>query len=149
MPEVVKVSSVEKTETLKLYLEDLFKKGRYAEMTQAIGMHSILIDPQHMLKDQAVLYHAVLKMIKDRISTAKGKSYAAWYVDFPRELDQLESASLVVIDKSAAEALASHRAAFGSFKSVDDFFSWALDDRRLTLEQILKYIDRTAGIGFC
>ncbi len=149
MPEVVLVSNLEKTETLKLYLEDLFKQGRYAEMTQAIGMHSILIDPQHMLKDQAVLYRAVLNMIKDRIGKAKGKSYAAWYEDFPRELDQLESANQIVVDKSAADILASHESAFGSFKSVDDFFFWALDDRRLTLEQILKYIDRTAGIGFC
>jgi hypothetical protein len=27
---------------------------------------------------------------------------------------------------------------------MDHFFFWALDDRRLTLEQILKYIEKTA-----
>lgn len=149
MPEFVSVSNIEKMETLKVYLEDLFKRGRYAEMTQAIGMHSILIDPQHMLRDQAVLYRIVLNMIKDRIRKTKGKSYAAWYADFPREMDQLESANQIVVDKSAADVLASHRSAFGPFKSVDEFFFWALDDRRFTLEQISKYFDRTAGIGFC
>jgi len=27
---------------------------------------------------------------------------------------------------------------------VDEFFFWALDDRRLTLDQIVKYIEKTA-----
>jgi hypothetical protein len=27
---------------------------------------------------------------------------------------------------------------------VDDFFSWALDDRKLSLDQIVAYIEKTA-----
>jgi hypothetical protein len=149
MPELVMVSSVERTEKLKGYLEELFAKGLYSAITQAIGMHSILIDPQHMMADQNDLYHFVLHLIKNRISNAKGKSYAAWYADFPRQMDQLVDSNQIVADKAAADVIASHRSAFGPFKSVDDFFFWALDDRRLNLEQIIRYIERTAGIGLC
>ncbi len=149
MPELVMVSSVEKTEKLKTFLEELFNKGRYAEITQAIGMHSIMIDPQHTMADQSDLYHFVLSLIKNRISNAKGKSYSAWYVDFPKQMDQLESSKEVVVDTAAEEVLASHRAAVGLFKSLDEFFFWALEDRRLSLAQIVQYIDRTAGTGLC
>ncbi len=149
MPELVTVSSVEKKEKLNGYLEELFKKGRYSDMTLAIGMYSILIDSQHMMADQKDLYHFVLHLVKDRISKMKGKSYAAWYAGFPKEMDQLMSSGQVVADKAAADVLASHRSAAGPFKSLDDFFFWALDDRRLALEQIVQYIDRTAGIGLC
>jgi hypothetical protein len=149
MPELVTVSNVEKTEKLKNYLEELFEKGRYSDMTLAIGMHSLLIDPQHTIADQKDLYHFVLHLVKDRIGKMKGKSYATWYVDFPKEMDQLMSSDQVVTDKAAIDVLASHRSAAGPFKSLDDFFFWALDDRRLTLEQILQYIDKTAGIGQC
>jgi hypothetical protein len=144
MSEVVMVSSVEKMENLKTYLEELFKKQRYSEMTQAIGMHSILIDPQYTINDQASLYHFVLNMIKNRINTLKGKSYGSWYGSFPKILDQFITTNQIVTDKRAADALASHRAAYGAFKSVDDFFFWALDDRRLPLDQIVKYIEQSA-----
>lgn len=146
MPEIVMVSNVEKTEKLKAYLEELFKKGRYSDITMAVGMHSILIDPQHMLRDQKDLYHFVLHLIKERISNTKGKSYAAWYTDFPKQMDQLVSSGQVVGDKAALDVLASHRSAVGPFKSLDDFFFWALDDRRLALAQIIQYIDKTAGV---
>ncbi len=149
MPELVMVSSVEKMENLKTYLGELFKQQRYSEMTQAIGMHSILIDPQHTMNDQAGLYHHVLNMIKNRINTLKGKSYGSWYASFPKILDQFVTTNQIVTDKRAADALASHRAAYGPFKSVDDFFFWALDDRRLPLDQIVKYIEQSATLSAC
>ena len=149
MPELVMVSSVEKLEQLKSYTEKLFREEKYAEITQAIGMHSILIDPQHTMRDQAGLYRSVLNMIKDRASRSRGKSYAVWYTGFPKIMDQMVSANQVVTDKIAADALASHCAGYGPFKSVDDFFFWALDDRRLPLEQIVKYIEKTAVLAAC
>ncbi len=145
MPELVMVSSIEKKEQLKTYLEELFKKERWSEITQAIGMHSILIDPQHTMADQADLYRFVLNMIKSRINKAKGKNYGAWYGDFPKVMDRIVSAKQVVTDAAAADALASHQAAYGPFKSVDDFFFWALDDRRLPMKQIMAYILKTAN----
>ncbi len=147
MPELVMVSNVERTEKLKDYLEELFKKGRYSGITQAIGLHSIFINPEHTMSDQKDLYHFVLHLIKDRISKAKGKSYSVWYADFPKQMDQLLASGQVVGDKAAKDVLASHRSAVGFFKSVDDFFFWALEDRRLELEQIVQYIDMTAGTG--
>lgn len=149
MPELVMVSNVEKMEKLKILLEELFKQERYSEIGQAIGMHSILIDPQHTMSDQAGLYRFILNMIKDRISKTKGKRYAAWYAGFPKVMDQVVAENQVVTDKAAAEALASHCAAYGPFKSLDDFFSWALDDRRLPLGQIVKYIEKTAAMSSC
>src|SRR5512147_884856 len=149
MAELVRVSDIEKKEKLKSYLEELFKKGKYAEMTQAIGMYSILIDPEHTMSDQSGLYHFVLDLIKDRIRTTKGKSYAAWYTGFPKILDQMVSANQIVTDQAAADVLASQRAGSGPFKSVDDFFFWALDDRRLPLDQIVKYIEQTAALAAC
>jgi len=149
MPELVMVSSVEKMENLKTYLGELFKQQSYSEITQAIGMHSILIDPQHTMNDQAGLYRQVLNMLKNRIINAKGKGYGSWYTGFPKVLDQIVTANQIVTDKTAADALASHRSAYGPFKSVDDFFFWALDDRRLPLAQIVKYIEQTAAMIAC
>jgi hypothetical protein len=146
MPELVMVSNVERTEKLRSYLEELFKKGRYSDITLAIGLHSIVIDPQHTIGDQKIFYHFVLQLVKDRLSKTKGKSYSAWYTDFPKLMDQLLSSGQIVANKAAVDVLASHRSAIGNFKSVDDFFFWALEDRRLELEQIVQYIDRTAGI---
>ena len=144
MPEVVLVSNVEKMEKLKVYLQESFKKARYAEVTQAIGMHSLLIDPQHTMKDQAGLYHSMLSALKEKLRGIKGKSYGTWYSSFPKLMDDLVSSGQVVIDKASLDVIASHCDAYGSFKSVDDFFLWALDDRRLTLEQIVKYIEKIA-----
>ncbi len=147
MSELVMVSNVESTEKLKSYLVQLFSQKRYSEITQAIGMHSVLIDPQHMMNDQTGMYRYVLNMLKDRIGKARGKSYATWYEDFPKIMDELVSAGKIVTDAAAADALASHRAAFGPFKSLDDFFFWGLEDRRLPLEQIVQYIENTAGMA--
>jgi len=147
MPELVMVSQVEKTDQLKTLLEDLFRRGRYAEITQAIGMHSILIDPEHMINDQTSFYGFILNLIKARINAVKGKSYATWYADFPRLLDEQLSSSRFAIDRAAADAINSHRAAFGKFKSLDHFFSWALDDRRLPLEQIVRCIEQSASVS--
>jgi len=147
MQEVVQVSNVEKTEKLKMYLAESFNKARYPEITQAIGLHSIFIDPLHTMKDQKKLYQGILQMIKDRISKSKGKNYGAWYAKFPTLMDTLASSKQVVTDQATVEVISSHRAAFGAFKSVDDFFFWALDDRRLSLDQIVKYIEKTADMG--
>jgi hypothetical protein len=144
MPEVVQVSNIEKMDKLKSYMEDAFKKSRYSEITQAIGMHSLLVDPQHTMKDQAGLYHAVLSMVKEKISGGKGKSYGAWYTAFPVLMDKLVTSKQVVTDNASLEVITDHCNGYGPFKSVDDFFFWALDDRRLTLDQIVKYIEKTA-----
>jgi hypothetical protein len=146
MPEVVQVSSVEHIQGLMAAIGDYFKRGRYAEITQAIGMHSILIDPEHTMRDQARLYHAVLDMIKDKVKTGLGKHYSAWYVNFPKIMDELVSSGVDVTDHAAVAVLASRRSAFGPFKSLDDFFSWSLDDRKLTLDQIVKYIEQTTAM---
>ena len=144
MPEVVLVSNVEKMDKLKVYLEESFKKAQYPEITQAIGMHSLLVNPQHTMKDQVNLYHGILSLIKDRISKNKRNSYGAWYKNFPQVMDKLVSSKQVVADKASIDVIASHREAYGAFKSVDDFFFWALDDRRLSLDQIVAYIEKTA-----
>ncbi len=147
MSELVTVSNVENTDRLRTYLEQLFTQKRYSEITQAVGMHSILIDPQHMLNDQTGMFRYVLQMLKERISKVRGKSYATWYEDFPKIMDQLVSANKVITNPAAADLLSSHRAAFGPFKSLDDFFFWALDDRRLSLGEIVQYIESTAGMA--
>lgn len=144
MPALVKVSSVETIEKLIQNIGELFKKGQYAEITQAIGMHSLLIDPQHTMSDQASRYRLVLDLLKDRIRTTKGRQYGAWYAQFPKLMEKLVSQKQIVTDAASQDLLGSHYEAFGAFKSVDDFFFWALDDRRLTLDQIVKYIEKTA-----
>jgi len=144
MTELVTVSGIEDKERLKTYLADLFKRGQYTEMSQAIGMHSILIDPQNTIGVQSSLYHFALELIKERIRTAKGKSYSSWYTEFPKILDRLVASAQVVTDKRAVDVLASRRAAYGPFKSLEEFFSWALDDRRLPFAHIVKYIEKTA-----
>jgi hypothetical protein len=144
MQEVVMVSNIEKMDKLKAYLEESFKNGWYSEITQAIGMHSLLVDPQHTMKDQADLYRGILGMIKDRISRRQGNNYGAWYNNFPQLLDTLVSSKQSVLDEVSLDVLASHREAYGSFRSVDDFFFWALDDRKLSLDQIVACIEKTA-----
>jgi hypothetical protein len=144
MPEVVLVSNVEHAERLKSYLQESFAKSRYEEITQAIGMHSLIIDPEHTIKDQARLYHTILNMIKEKICASKGKGYGAWYSAFPALLDKLVSSKQIVTDKASLETITSHCDAYGPFRSLEDFFFWALDDRRLTLDQIVKYIEKTA-----
>lgn len=146
MPELVTVSSIDTMEKLKAKLEEFFNKGQYAEITQAIGMYSILIDPQHTISDQAQLYRMVLNMIKDRIRERKTKSYAAWYAHFPKLMDDIVASGQIVTDTMSSTVISDHYAAYGSFKSLEDFFLWALDDRRLSLDQIVKYIEKAAEI---
>jgi hypothetical protein len=146
MPVLVQVSSIDTLDKLKSNIAELFKKEQYTEITESIGMHSLLIDPQHTMSDQASLYRLVLNMIKDRISRSMGKNYGAWYEHFPKLMDQLIlSAKHPDADAATFDVLSSHRDAYGAFKSLEDFFFWALDDRRLTLEQIVMYIERTAA----
>lgn len=144
MPEVVTVSSVEKIESLKSNIGNYFERGRYDEITHSIGMHSILINSEHALSDQLSLYHLVLDLIKNRIQKTKGKEYAAWYTRFPQAMTELIASGQVVTDAMAATVVADNNRAYGPFKSVDDFFFWALDDRRLPLNQIVRYIEKTA-----
>lgn len=146
MAEVVKVSAVETRQKLMAAIEEYFKKGRYAEITQAIGMHSVLVDPQHTMEDQANLYRIVLDMIKNRMAGKLGKKYASWFTAFPKIMDDVISGGQIITDKGSLEVLSSHRAAFGPFKSADDFFFWALDDRKLTLDQIVTYLEKTAEL---
>jgi len=144
MASVVKPSDINNLDKLKANIEEFFKKEQYADITQAIGMYSLMIDPQNTLSDQTSLYRLVLNLIKDRIRNNKGKEFGTWYVQFPNLLDGILSSNEIVSDAATADVLLSHRSAFGLFKSVEDFFFWALDERRLTLEQIVKYIERTA-----
>lgn len=141
MQEVVNVSSVENLDQLTSYIDAHFAKNKYAEITQAIGIYSLLIDSEHTISDQRRFYRQVLNLLKDRIKARLGKSYAAWYASFPTLAS--EGAKLAGADKTAADAIDSRLHAFGPFKSVDDFFFWALDDRRLTLDRIVNMIEKT------
>jgi hypothetical protein len=47
-------------------------------------------------------------------------------------------------DKNVEDVIDSRLHGYGPFKSVDDFFFWALDDRRLTLDRIVSMIEKTA-----
>jgi hypothetical protein len=98
------------------------------------------------MKDQAGLYHSILNMLKERISKSKGKSYGAWYTAFPTLMDKLVVSKQMVTDNASLDVLTDRRDAYGPFKSVDDFFLWALDERRLTLDQIVLYIEKTTGM---
>ena len=143
MPELVTVSSVERLDELKTYINDLFEKGRYSEITQAIGMHSILMDPEHMTADQDHLYHMVLNLIKKRINRENAKQFSAWIIAFPGLLNDIVNEGRIVTDAAAQNVLASRTAAFGPFTSLDEFYFWALEDRRLPLDQIVRYIETT------
>jgi len=142
MQDVVMVSSVDKLDQLKSFIENKFAKKRYAEITQAIGIYSVLIDSEHTISDQARLYRTVLGLVKDRIKANIGKGYAAWYAQFPQRA--ANAAIHAGMAAATVNAIASRISAYGSFKSVDDFFFWALDDRRLTLEQLVMVIENTA-----
>jgi hypothetical protein len=144
MSEVVKVSTVESGQELMAAIEGYFTKERYAEITQAIGMHSILIDPNHSIENQKRLYYSILEMIKNRIAGRLGKEYSTWYTRFSAVMDGIVTRKQVVTDEASAEVLASRRAAFGPFRSVEDFFFWALDDRRLTLDGIVNYLEKSS-----
>lgn len=146
MPEGVRVSTVESGQKLMAAIKNYFKKERYAEITQVIGMHSVLINPSRMREDQNVLFRSVLTMIKNRISGSLGGNYAAWYASFPKIMDEVIGGKQIITDAGSADILASYRAAGGSFKSVDSFLFWALNDRKLGLDQIVTYIEKTAEL---
>jgi len=143
MPELVTVSRVEKLENLKTYINEQFEQEKYAEIVQAIGMHSILMEPEHMLSDQADLYGMVLNLLKKKINRRNPKAYASRLIAFPALLEKLVDQGTIVTDAAAQSALAARHAAFGRFSSLDEFYFWALDDRRLTLDQIIAYIEKT------
>ena len=143
MPEIVRVSTVENSTKLMGVIEEYFKNNRFAEITQAIGIHSVLIDPQHAIGNQTSSYRAVLNMLKSRISVKLGKKYGEWYAEFPKLMDQLVSAGQNPLDDAVKSLLSSRKSGCGCFKSVDDFFFWSLDDRKLPLAQIVKLIEKT------
>ncbi len=147
MPELVRVSSVEKPDGLLSTINDQFGRGKYAEIIQAIGMYSLLADPEHTIEDQERLYGHVLDLLKEKIRDQDPRTYSAWLTSFPRHLDRIVEQGEIVTDSSAQTVLASHRAAYGMFPSLDAFYFWALDDRRLPLDQIIRYVLRTAEIA--
>ena len=143
MSEVVKVSEVEKLENLRTTIQELFQKRRYEEITNAIGMHSTLIDPLHTMQDQSQLYRYVLNLLKIRISKHNVKNYSAWLAAFPALLAELAAEKQIVTDEASAEVLFSHHSAYGPFRSLDEFFFWSIKDRMLSLEQIVAYVEKT------
>jgi len=143
MPELVTVSSVEKLESLRTTINELFEHGKYAEIVQSIGMHSILMEPEHMIGDQDSLYHLVLNLMKKKIHREDPKRYSAWLLAFPALLSRIVDEGLMVADNAAQSALVSRLTSFGPFTSLDEFYFWALDDRRLPLDQIIRYTDKT------
>ena len=143
MPELVTVSSVEKLESLRTTINKLFELGKFAEIIQSIGMHSILMEPEHMIGDQDSLYHLVLNLVKKKIHRQDPKRYSSWLIAFPALLSRIVDEGQVIADDAAQSALVSRLASFGPFTSLDEFYFWALDDRRLPLDQIIRYIERT------
>jgi hypothetical protein len=143
MPDILMVSNVENIEKLRSTVEELFRLGRYEEVSRAIGMYSLFTDPGHTRIDQSQLYHHVLDLIKNKISKENRNNYSSWLSAFPNLMAELAAGHTAVIDKAAADALASHHSSHGAFRSVDEFFVWALEDRRLTLDNIMKYIEKT------
>ena len=143
MPELVTVSSVEKLESLRTTINELFELGKFAEIIQSIGMHSIMMEPEHMIGDQDSLYHLVLNLIKKKIQRDDPKRYSAWLIAFPALLSRLVNEGQVIADDAAQSALVSRLTSFGPFTSLDEFYFWALDDRRLPLDQLIRYIYRT------
>lgn len=148
MTGLVTVSNVEEHEKLQSNIDDLFKQERYEDISRAIGIHSILIDPQHTIHEQERLYRYVLDLIKKKINTQDPKKYSSWLASFPKLLSELVATGKSVSDQRASDALASRHAAFGPFRSLDDFYFWALDDRRLTLTDIMKYIQATLTLQY-
>jgi hypothetical protein len=143
MLEVVNVSSVGNLDQIKSYIDARFAQNKYNEITQAIGMYSLFADSEHTISEQRTSYRQVLNLLKNRIKTKLGKGYAAWYTTFPKLAN--DAPKLAGTDKTASDAIASRLLAYGPFKSVDDFFFWALDDRRLTLDRIISMIEKTAA----
>ena len=147
MPELVRVSNVENLNGLMSYINDQFGRERYAEIIQAIGMHSLLMDPEHTLTDQEQLYRLVLNLLKSKISRDDSRIYPSWLASFPKHLDRLVEQGQIVADAAAQSVLASHRSAYGPFASLDAFYFWALDDRRLPLDQIILYVLKTVELA--
>ena len=143
MPDVVTVSSVANLEDMKTTINTLFEQGKFAEIIQTVGMHSILMEPEHMIGDQDHLYHLVLNLIKKKINREDPKRYSSWLIAFPALLNRIVEEKQIVTDAASLYGLASRTDSFGPFSSLDEFYFWALDDRRLTLDQIVKYIERT------
>jgi hypothetical protein len=143
MPDLVTVSSVEKLESLRTTINDLFERGKYAEIIQSIGLHSIMMEPEHMIGDQDSLYHLVLNLIKNKVHRKDPKRYSSWLIAFPALLSRIVDEGQVIADDAAQSALVSRLTSFGPFTSLDEFYFWALEDRRLPLDQLIRFIDRT------
>jgi hypothetical protein len=147
MPELVRVANVERLDGLRSYINEQFEKNHFAEIVQAVGMYSLLIDPEHTLGDQDELYRLVLDLLKNKIRRDDPKTYSEWLSSFPSLLDQLVEKGEIIVDAAAQMVLASHRSSYGPFASLDAFYFWALDDRRLPLDQIIRYVMKTVEIA--
>ena len=51
---------------------------------------------------------------------------------FPDVMDGIVTTKQVIADQLSVEMIASHRAAIRALQIPDDFFFWALDDRKLS-----------------
>ncbi len=147
MPENVFVSQVDSFDKTRAMIADFFQKGSYEEISRSIGIYSILCDPQHMLRDQNQLYRTVLDMLKDKITSEKGKASSSWVSSFPKRLSDAVTDNQPVLDEASRTVIVSRLNAYGQFRSLDEFYFWALDDRRLTLEQIIRLIEKTAEMN--
>jgi hypothetical protein len=105
MPELVRVSNVEKMDGLQSYINEQVARGKYAEIIQAIGMYSLLIDPEHTIADQERLYRQVLGLLKDKIRSKDPRIYALWLDSFPRHLDRIVEQEEIDKDASAQNVL--------------------------------------------
>src|SRR4030067_2013957 len=126
MPDILMVSNVENIEKLRSTVEELFKQGRYEEVSRAIGMYSLFTDPGHTRIDQSQLYHHVLDLIKNKISKENRTSYSSWLSAFPKLMAELAAGHTVVIDKASADALASHHGSPRPCRAGGGFFGWGL-----------------------
>lgn len=144
MQETVYVSQAESLDSAIASIAELFRAGRYDEIARVIGLYSILADAPRTRTDQARLYRSVLDLIKGKLRKDLGSGYAPWLEAFPKLLAGLVAGKQPVADAASIEVIASRQDGHGPFRSLDDFYFWALDDRRLSLGQIMKYVERTA-----
>ncbi len=142
MPESVYESQVASLEGVKAVITDLFQMGKYEDIPRAIGLYSVTADPQHTISAEAQLERFVLDLIKNRIRKGREKSYGLWLESFPKLLAKVVSKKQLS-DAQSLEVIASYEAGRG-FRSLDEFFFWAMDDRLLPLGQIVECIERTA-----
>lgn len=146
MKETVKVEKLENIDQLKSYIEELFRKGLYDEINQAIGMHSLFIKPEYTRKDRHALLSYLLGLIKGKINKEHASGYYAWLSAFPKLLADIIANKSAIAGKASGHVLASRQSGYGPFMSLDDFFFWAMEDNRISLGDAVYYIEKTAEL---